>query len=156
MGRNNKKKHAKHKQAKPSTSQGGGAIAGQPPRHDDKMQQQGKPAYLASSTEGAPPAPPSLVKAVGDNDETKAKKVLKKLTGGKSKGAGRGGKGDKERRSKGEDSWSKNDPWTEQQRKAANNTAWKEYSERRGGAGYRESGGNLGSGSSQDHLKQRE
>ena len=97
MGRNNKKKHAKHKQAKPSTSQGGGAIAGQPPRHDDKMQQ-GKPAYLASSTEGAPPAPPSLVTAVQKGDEAKVKKVFKKLTfgGGKgNKGKGRKKKGSK-------------------------------------------------------------
>ena len=85
MGRNNKKKHAKHK-AKPSTSQGGGAIAGQPPRHDDQMQQQGKPAYLASSTEGAPPAPPSLAKAVQKGDEKKVKKIFKKLTVGKGKG----------------------------------------------------------------------
>ena len=54
MGRKTNKKRGKKKQAKPSTSQGGGAIAGQPPRHDDKMQQ-GKPAYLASSTDGAPP-----------------------------------------------------------------------------------------------------
>ena len=75
MGRNNKKKHAKHT-AKPSTSQGGGAIAGQPPRHDEPAKEpapKGKLAYLASSTEGAPPAPPSLVNAVYKGDEAKVK-----------------------------------------------------------------------------------
>ena len=81
MGRNNTKKRGKKKQAKPSTSQGGGAIAGQPPRHDDKMQK-GKPAYLASSTQGAPPAPPALAKAVGKGDDAKVKKLSNKLTVG--------------------------------------------------------------------------
>ena len=77
------------------------------------------------------------VAKVQRQDAIQAAKQERRTAGGKSKGAGRGGKGDKERRSKGEDSWSKNDPWTEQQRKAAENDAWKEWSDRRGGAGYR-------------------
>ena len=86
MGRNNKKKSGKKKQAKPSTSQGGGAIAGHDGGTAPKPKQKGKPAYLASSTEGAPPPPPSLVKAVIKDDVPKVNKVLQKLTVGKGKG----------------------------------------------------------------------
>ena len=84
------KKRSKKKPAAARASQGGGAIAGQPPRHEGGTPP--KPAYLASSTEGAPPAPPSLVKAVEKGDEAKVKKVFKKLTVGKSKSKGKGRK----------------------------------------------------------------
>ena len=60
--------------------------------------QQGKPAYLASSTEGAPPAPPALVNAGSKGDEKKVTKVLKKITTG---GSSKKGKGRKKKSSKG-------------------------------------------------------
>ena len=56
------------------------------------------PAYLASSTEGAPPAPPALIKAVEKGDEKKVNKVLTKITTG---GSSKKGKGRKKGGSKG-------------------------------------------------------
>ena len=71
---------------------------------------QPKEKYLASSTDGAPPAPPSLVKAVRDGDVPKARKVLKKLTVGKGKGKGKG-KGRKKKCNKGGRRSTTTSPW---------------------------------------------
>ena len=85
-----KKKRGK-KKAKPARGQGGNAIAGQPPRHDEPAASAAAGGdavdYIGTSTKGAR-APPHGVCAAANNDmPDRLEQLVQKHTGGKKQQA---------------------------------------------------------------------